>query len=332
MPEDEILVRVQMEEGAAPPGKPTAPGVGGGAPPGGPPVAGAHYDPKRGWITGPPLGEAPGEEEKNLRNMSKAVGVGVLGIARSLGLAFGLFEMLKRSTIVSTSISTIMQLMGTLVDIILMPIAPYLMKGLQGLAKLVSGFMTFMQDPWGYIKEGAARIWEFMLGVWAGIKDTAIGIWNEIKNHIVGIWDILRDHIVGIWDILRDHAAGIWDSIKDIAATAWQEIVDIIRDLFGFGQLKEGGITRAFEGGPPTEYQQELGRRLTELLPFLPKFELAPLTGRIDLELNLSDEQTNLLREITTGGGALTEIARAEAEKYMNEWMLKQISEGRLTP
>lgn len=93
-----------------------------------------------------------GQEKNKTGIFAQMKGIlGVIGIAVTAG------ELVKRSKIMSTALSSFMDIFGALIDIFLLPLIPILIPVMQGLAKLVPVLLTWVQkmmaDPLGGLQD-----------------------------------------------------------------------------------------------------------------------------------------------------------------------------------
>lgn len=79
------------------------------------------------------------EQPSLLKNIQR--GLGVIGIALTAG------EIIRRSKIMSTTLSAILDILGALVDVLLMPLIPLIVKAIPALAQVVQWLMKFMDNP-----------------------------------------------------------------------------------------------------------------------------------------------------------------------------------------
>lgn len=106
--------------------------------------------------------------------------------------------LIKQSKIGSSFLGTLTQLMGALIDVFLMPFVPLLIPVLKFLAKVVTWFAKFMQDPAMMLKEA----------FWAA--------WNAVKDAITGLFS--KDAWTGVLDNITSPDWG-----KIMSPSAWLE-------------------------------------------------------------------------------------------------------------
>ena len=132
--------------------------------------------------------------------------------------------LIKQSKIGSTLLGTLTQLMGALVDVFLMPFVPLLIPVLKFLAKVVTWFAKFMQDPAKMLKEGAIAIGK-------AVKDAVSKLFSK------DAWENMLDKLPTSWDELWE--AGSWAVDKALpflvgAGGLWT-MAKIMEHLFGVG-------------------------------------------------------------------------------------------------
>ena len=197
-----------------------SPGSGGGAPGGG---------------GGTASGSEAAEEKKKKQVMSDQTKF-LKGIFGSLTIG----ALIKQSKIGSSLLGTLTQLMGALIDVFLMPFVPLLIPVLKFLAKVVTWFAKFMQDPGMMLKEA---FW----AAWNVVKDAIVGMFtfgpHDLKNAFGDIpWTTILNpknwFDAGIWALdkvlpILVGAGGLWTVAK------------ILNYLFGASGSLLGGIKTA---------------------------------------------------------------------------------------
>jgi hypothetical protein len=133
--------------------------------------------------------------QQNQTQQSQQKQTNFLGsISKGIGGLFAIFSvgyMLKQSKIVSSTLSTISQLLGAMIDIFLMPFIPILVPIMKMLGKFVAGLIPifagisdwinkFKEDPWGAIKDLARGLFskDFWLGLlgWLAKPENWLGM------------------------------------------------------------------------------------------------------------------------------------------------------------
>ena len=139
-----ILVKVLMEGG-------TVPGAGSGSPPR-PPGGGGRAPGGSGGGYG---GDKKHQEQQGV----------MIDWLRKIGLGITMGGLLKQSKIASGILGAIWQILGALVDVLLMPLVPLLVRMVGRLAQLVPFIMKLFTDPkaamkdaWDYFK-GMVKAW-----------------------------------------------------------------------------------------------------------------------------------------------------------------------------
>jgi hypothetical protein len=149
-------------------GGPVPPG-GGGIPTGGPVPPG---------MGGPSAAANASQQRQQSQNTQQQTGLQrsmASGIRQLTGI-FAAGYMLKQSKIVTTTLSTISQMIGAIIDIFLMPFIPILVPIMKMIGKFIANLVPiftaisrwvskFMEDPWGAIKDLARGL--FSKEFWA---------------------------------------------------------------------------------------------------------------------------------------------------------------------
>ena len=117
------------------------------------------------------------EEQKQTSLLSGVMA----GPLKFLAGALGIGALISQSKILGTTMSTFMQLIGTLVDIFLRPLVPLLMPLLKGLGSIVANAAKGMAEIMRSVKDvGWAETFKLVaIGAWAEIKDSFTTAWNE---------------------------------------------------------------------------------------------------------------------------------------------------------
>lgn len=180
----------------------------------------------------------------------------MIGVLSGVG---GILALVKSSTIMKTTLGSLFQILGALVDIILMPLAPILARGLQALAKLVTWMTGFIQDPVGWLRQKwdtvIEKISSFDLAEWmAGIDwDSIITKFVEVAGEVGeilggGIIDILGafgQMSLNTWktigNLLKGSLSLLWQDVKKTARDTWDWVVYYLKlalsKIPGFGKL-----------------------------------------------------------------------------------------------
>ena len=229
-----------------------SPGSGGGAP---------------GNGGGTASGSEAAEEKKKKQEMSQQTKF-LKGIFGSLTIG----ALIKQSKIGSTFLGTLTQLMGALVDVFLMPFIPLLIPVLKFLAKVVTWFAKFMQDPGMMLKEAFLAAWNF-------VKDAIVAMFtfgpHDLKNAFGDIpWGTILNpknwFDAGIWAIdkvlpILVGAGGLWTMAKIMSYLfgASGSLIGSLKTALGLGGntvtdmlssskcCPGAGVANALPGGGP---------------------------------------------------------------------------------
>ena len=164
-----------------------------------------------------------------------------LAILSATLITFSMF-MSKNSKIISTTLTTIWQIIGAAVDIFLAPLAPIIAKFLplmaeklfrlseilsEKLEKIVPGLLDWIELLFEDPTKAMEVAWEFFIDqagkAWEWIKDKGLEVWDNIEVWALDIW---RNKIPG-W------ASAAWEKIEDFAiGTVWPEISKAAKNIF----------------------------------------------------------------------------------------------------
>jgi hypothetical protein len=111
---------------------------------------------------------------------------------RFMGIALTAGELVRRSKIMSGTMSSIFEILGALIDIFLMPFIPLLIPLLKGMGKIVQWLAKFMVDPYGALRD----LWDGFIGF---LQSTFSGVINAILNP----FDTLKSLFSGLKGILN---------------------------------------------------------------------------------------------------------------------------------
>tara|TARA_R110002020_G_scaffold177725_1_gene370468 strand:- start:4506 stop:5633 length:1128 start_codon:yes stop_codon:yes gene_type:complete len=155
---------------------------------------------KWGWIKG---------LQANLKTIQKIIGIG--GI-------------LTQSKILSSSFSSILRILGALVDVILAPLMPFFVRGINVLSKVVNFMRAFMSNPVQALKDA-----------WAGLVTWFKTTWEE-KG---GFWGVIKDATANITGVLL--VGTLFGVVTGLFSPAW-----IANKIWGLGNLiTRGALTKA---------------------------------------------------------------------------------------
>jgi hypothetical protein len=193
----------------------------------------------------------------------------ILGIEMSmknLTKIMGVAGILSQSKIMSSSLTTIMRLFGAFIDIILAPLAPFLVRGLVILGKVIKFIQAFLQNPWQALKDawtGLVRwfhtTWDEQGGFWGVLKEAAASVTGLIL--ITTMFGAMTGLISPKWFLGKIFATGklitksalkaalglakfvAWSAPKFILTKSWLAL-----KMFGQGVLFSAGKLKALFG------------------------------------------------------------------------------------
>ena len=95
---------------------------------------------------------------------------------------------------------------------------------------------------WGFIKNVAAGVGDWFVGLWNGIADFFVNLWNGIGQWFSDLWNGITDFFVGIWDGVigwfqdvfygvRNFFVNLWDGIVDYFVGVYNTLKSIINDI-----------------------------------------------------------------------------------------------------
>jgi len=221
--------------------------------------------------------KAGSDKETKEANKKQQLGIGKL-IKSTLGVQFGIAAMLKQSQIFTGFLGSVFQLIGALVDVILAPLAPYLFKGMEIMAKWIPVIATFSQSIVDGIKGLLDKAAEWSTSL-TGIKTSATQL---VKSGIEvisigGLSSLIANNVAGRFHNMTWGAfvqkltpdSGILKAIKDSFSKVKSKLIKAI-NLF----------VKAFSGGA-------VGK-ITKLMSKLFKFG-GPLLAILGIGFEISD-------------------------------------------
>jgi len=119
---------------------------------------------------------SPKDEDPNQRATLKNR---LAQIKKLAGIQFGMSALLKQSQVFTSIIGTIFQLLGALIDVILGPFMPFIVKGVMFLAKMIPHVAKAAQ----WVVDKLGDFFDWMIKV----RDNFGGAMNDAKNYIGGI-------------------------------------------------------------------------------------------------------------------------------------------------
>jgi hypothetical protein len=152
----------------------------------------------------------------------KGVGDNLKTIAKIVGIA----GILTQSKILSQTFSAMGRIFGALVDVILAPLMPLFIRGLNVLAKVVGFVQAFMNNPIQALKDA-----------WFGLVDWFKTTWEE-KG---GFWGVLKEGVLNITGAVL--VATLFGTVTGLFSPMW-----VAGKIFGLGVLITKGTLRAALG------------------------------------------------------------------------------------
>lgn len=191
------------------------------------------------------------KKEKGILALLKDVSKSASKMAAILGIG----GLLASSKIISGTMSSIMRIFGTFMDIIIGPIAPLLVRGLVILATVVMWIRKLLtgESAWS--------------DAWAGLKQWWIDTWNE-KG---GLWGIFTEGLKNITGV-----ALIAALFASIVATPMAGVW-VMKQFFGVGKFLTKSILKGalgllkFTATAPFKAAKFVGKGLFNLLPSIIK-------------------------------------------------------------
>ena len=137
----------------------------------------------------------------------KTIGSNMKTIAKIVGVA----GILTQSKILTQTFSAMARIIGALVDVILAPLMPLFIRGLNVLSKVVGFVQTFLDSPLQAFKD-----------VWSGLVDWFTTTWEE-KG---GFWGVLKDATLNITGALL--VAALFGKVTGLLPVDW-----VIKKVWG---------------------------------------------------------------------------------------------------
>ncbi len=204
------------------------------------------------------------------------------------GIYFAAAATAKQSSILGGLLGTISQMVGLIMDLLIMPFVPIIVLLIKGIGWLVRGlkwlldgsFDQWLSDMmwglWDKMKEWGKTLWEWAGKLWEMLKTLPGTVWDLIKQGwdatISGIksmaswigetlgfmkpWiQYIKDKALDVWNWL----GSVWDNFKNKLEDFWIKIKEFFSYLTSFGWItdiknwiwtKVGETLTKFEGLP----------------------------------------------------------------------------------
>ncbi len=205
-----------------------------------------------------------------------------------IGGALGIAGILQQSKIISESTKTVNDLLGALVDVILIPLIPILVPALKALAMFVGQYAAYLQDPIGQIEKMFSKLVDNIEKKFSFLTP----IFDMLGKIIETISKILSPILktLGIKDTLKEHASDFLKQLPSMGGpfSFIKESFDVWKDIINKNTITNqqapipgnfSGATRSFDNNTiivnmngadisnisnPTSYGQSVGRGLLE--------------------------------------------------------------------
>ena len=207
-----------------------------------------------GGVGGGAAGGAGGNNAL-IGRLIKGIPGGGMGMAfKNLGLIGGLLtvalgiqafvkKIFSSSRILGTISSTFFRAAGAMVDIMLMPILPLMVKAL--IWFIQHGFpLAARIGKWlGDIAAAIAKIVSGIKNIFGGVMSGDFGqVWTGLKQVLGGFWDLVKK--VGPF-ILNALTGGLFSLAKSVGLKVWS----VLKEAFGTGNIFKGILTILKAGG-----------------------------------------------------------------------------------
>ena len=147
---------------------------------------------------------------------------------KNLQKIIGLVGLLGSSKIVSSALSTIFRLLGTLVDLVLMPLIPLFARGIKVFANIVNFINNFSwPTDWG-------QVWDDLKLWWENQWETKGGLWGIIKGLFLDASGVALTAAL-LAGITKGPSAGWWVLKNTFGAVPkWSK--SFIKKIFGWSK------------------------------------------------------------------------------------------------
>jgi len=198
-----------------------------------------------------------------------------------LAVAGGIAMLIKKSKVTSAATEAISEILGAIMDVILMPLMPIFVKIMEAIVPLVpifarladfvltplvnvlvpilesvittiEGFLRLF-DPaeWRKIWEGLGKWWK-ELDLWDWVKVTSKNFWDWVTGTPKSIWDWVVTSAKSFWDWVTGTSKTIWEWINPEKKSVWEWITTPIKSIWDFITGWFGsGATRQLGGYVP---------------------------------------------------------------------------------
>ncbi len=181
----------------------------------------------------------------------------VAGVSGALALVI---QAVRRSKIFSTFMDTLLTILGAIVDMMLVPLIPFIVPVFAQLAKLLKPaksigdlLKALIPDDFGekliagifgplgmimtalvkWIKEALDKLWPDISKWWNDSIKWIGDLWNGLIKNITdwwksidfkGTWDQISGWAKKVWDDVSTWSQGVWSAMKDAIAPVWNFI------------------------------------------------------------------------------------------------------------
>ena len=137
-----------------------------------------------------------------------------------MGINLGLGSLLKQSQVFTSSISSILQIIGALVDVFIAPfLVPLIVPVIKKLASFIGPVREYAQ---ALAEKWVPRISRFFSDIWSGDEGFWTKIWKTIKGMVVGAFKA-----TGLYDWYMDQ--DVWTVVG-----AFRESMGLLMDMLRF--------------------------------------------------------------------------------------------------
>ena len=166
-------------------------------------VVGNTNSPVAGTGSAIPSADEEGRK-KNQKNIA-SVYASMKGIAKIMGIG----GILSHSKVLSSSITSILRIFGTLVDIFLAPIAPLLVRGMVIFGNIVRWLALFLNNPIEALKS-----------IWTGLLSWFKTTWEE-KGGLFGVIKEAALNVTGMALVSALLGSVLFGPVKSVKGIAW---------------------------------------------------------------------------------------------------------------
>lgn len=171
-----------------------------------------------------------------------------------------------QSKIISTTISSWLQLVGAFMDTILAPLVPYIARALTTLASVVAWVGRFMQDPGAALKEAWNNLVNWIKENWLDMLG-----WEDMIKPIVNWKEWFGLDVPPAWEK--------WLGGKEIVAAVKGLFIDIVNGIIGLlNKIPGVNIAKVGQPSPPPPEARELAYKAPKWQKLVP-ISWAELTG-----------------------------------------------------